>query len=70
MRTLDQVEQDTQRDLLRAAKDELADRSAGKKSLVARAERYGFLRTPCVACGQKMLVPRSGRQCLNCARAT
>jgi exosome complex RNA-binding protein Csl4 len=34
--------------------------------LIKRAERYGFLRRPCKACGQQMVVARSGKQCANC----
>lgn len=34
--------------------------------LVKLLNKYGFLWTPCKACGQQMVVARSGKKCMNC----
>ena len=38
-------------------------------TIIQRAKRYGFLRRPCAACGQRMVVARSGKACINCGAA-
>jgi len=34
--------------------------------LTRKAKRWGFLRAACRACGQHMVVARSGKMCVNC----
>ena len=34
--------------------------------LIVKAKKYGFLARSCKACDQRMVVARSGKQCVNC----
>lgn len=40
--------------------------SARQQAAIRIVKKRGYLHTPCTACGQRMVVPASGKWCLNC----